>query len=680
MQGLIPFRLALQAGLVAALAFAFYFLVIALWNPILDSFGFRQAQTGITAYWFNQGGAWLAYETPVLGSPWAIPFEFPLYQMMVALLSQTGLPITVSGRLISYAFYIATLLPAYSLARTYKVGTDAFLIFAILYLLSPLYMFWGRSVMVETAAVFFAAVWLAAFAKFLEEGARGAFAVALVAGSLAMLIKSTTLLAFLFLGGYMSLIEIYKHGVRASLDERRTVALGVVAMAGALFAVGYAWILYTDAVKVLNPVGPKLTSSALTNWVFGSIEQRTSLKLWKNVIVDRVLRETFGYAVTAALITCAAAFLDRRSLTVMLLGIAAFLVSILTFTNLHLIHNYYQVASAIFLIGAVAAGVQGMSAKSEWMAAVLLVLIAGGQLVYTTKISLPRIERPAETEPRLVIGEAIAKTTTPQDTILVFGTDWSSRDSLLCRAPRARDAGVDGPEPRTQRSAKAGRISGRPGAVSARGLLPGKHRRSSRARQALRWEGAAYAGLRRLQAVRPRPNTGDGSNQRKPIAASIRPITAATVEDPILVEKKACQNWARDTDNVADCLRVPREIYGGKREPHKADAHHPNLYKCGQIDHRKFGELLGVPRAPVQEYEFPVEYERDREGDGKRQRDGDLVDHELTEQQARENVYATRRLGPPRQNSGTAGPSYGFFLATTRNCLPMNRHARGTAR
>jgi hypothetical protein len=29
-------------------------------------------------------GAWLKYEDPVMGPPWSLPFEFPLYQWIVA--------------------------------------------------------------------------------------------------------------------------------------------------------------------------------------------------------------------------------------------------------------------------------------------------------------------------------------------------------------------------------------------------------------------------------------------------------------------------------------------------------------------------------------------------------------------------------------------------------------------
>ena len=56
-------------------------------QPLLEQHGFRQTQTALTSYWMMEDGWRLAYETPVGGYPWTIPFEFPIYQAIVALLS-----------------------------------------------------------------------------------------------------------------------------------------------------------------------------------------------------------------------------------------------------------------------------------------------------------------------------------------------------------------------------------------------------------------------------------------------------------------------------------------------------------------------------------------------------------------------------------------------------------------
>ena len=130
-------------------------LGIGLSEPLLDLYNFRQTQTALTAYWLWKCGPWLAYETPVLGYPWSIPFEFPTYQALVALLRLIGIPIDIGGRFVSFAFYLACLWPLSRLFRTLGFGRRSFLIVSILFLASPLYLYWSRTVMIESCALFF---------------------------------------------------------------------------------------------------------------------------------------------------------------------------------------------------------------------------------------------------------------------------------------------------------------------------------------------------------------------------------------------------------------------------------------------------------------------------------------------------------------------------------------------
>jgi hypothetical protein len=64
----------------------------------------QQTQTALTAFWHLRGSPILAYETPVVGYPWSIPFEFPTFQILAAGLSLTGLSRSQTchaGRLLS---------------------------------------------------------------------------------------------------------------------------------------------------------------------------------------------------------------------------------------------------------------------------------------------------------------------------------------------------------------------------------------------------------------------------------------------------------------------------------------------------------------------------------------------------------------------------------------------------
>src|SRR2546426_4626680 len=99
------------------------FMATVGWNNGLsDAHGFRQTQTALTSYYLMQGGPFLKYETPILGAPWSIPFEFPLYQWIVAeiaALFQT--PLEQTGRFVSELFFGLSLLVLWEILSELKI-------------------------------------------------------------------------------------------------------------------------------------------------------------------------------------------------------------------------------------------------------------------------------------------------------------------------------------------------------------------------------------------------------------------------------------------------------------------------------------------------------------------------------------------------------------------------------
>lgn len=79
---------------------------------ITDDHGFRQTQTAITAQYFSGLHDFLFYITPVLGPPWSIPFEFPLYQGIVKFLYIiTNFSLETCGRIVSIVFFLLCFWP-----------------------------------------------------------------------------------------------------------------------------------------------------------------------------------------------------------------------------------------------------------------------------------------------------------------------------------------------------------------------------------------------------------------------------------------------------------------------------------------------------------------------------------------------------------------------------------------
>ena len=101
--------LAIIAAIVATYVAVFY-----VKQPLLELEPFRQNWTALTTYWMIQEGWRLDYQTPILGYPWAIPLEFPIYESIVALVAwMGGFPLDPVGRIVSFCFLLACAWPAF---------------------------------------------------------------------------------------------------------------------------------------------------------------------------------------------------------------------------------------------------------------------------------------------------------------------------------------------------------------------------------------------------------------------------------------------------------------------------------------------------------------------------------------------------------------------------------------
>lgn len=399
-------------------------LCIGLSQPLQDLHAFRQTQTALTAYWLWKGGPWLAYETPVLGYPWSIPFEFPTYQALVALLRLAGIPIDAGGRLVSFAFYIACLWPLSSLFRALALGRRAFLAVSILFLAAPLYLYWSRTVMIESTALFFGLLWLALLMSALTNFRPAALLWTAAAGIAAVLTKSTTFPAFLLLGGILFLGVKLRNG--SPVLSWRAVTLATLGFAVPL-ALGYLWVLYSDGVKAQNPLGSLLSSTGLAEWNFGSWQQRTSAAFWRGVMLERILPDIFGYGVPLAAVCAVAAFASRRFALPALAALAAFLVPFVLFTNLHFVHDYYQYANAIFALAVAGLGLAGIADRGHHrIAAALLLVLVALQVAFFWRSYGGYLTADDSTDGELAIAAIVRNTTPPESSLVVIGDDWSS--------------------------------------------------------------------------------------------------------------------------------------------------------------------------------------------------------------------------------------------------------------
>jgi hypothetical protein len=331
-------------------------------NTILDLHGFRQTQTAISTFYLIRGSSWLAYETPVLGAPWSLPFEFPIYQWLTAILVKTfGTPLDQTGRFVSVIFFYFSLIPSYIILKCLNIPRSYRWMFLSLFLASPLYLFWSRTFMIESTALFFCLAYLAAVCSYFTKKTLKFAAFAILFGVLAALVKITTFAGFILAA---SLVTFFDWQKRRS-DIYYSLVIPAVAFALLPYIAISTWTQFADSQKLLNPIAADfITSKALNAWNFGNLQQRLSPQLL--IAIGRTLSDILGWRpviglqlVIFILLWVALLFLGKRN-KLYIASLSVFIAVILVFTNLHVVHNYYAYANGIFVIAAIGFGILGL--------------------------------------------------------------------------------------------------------------------------------------------------------------------------------------------------------------------------------------------------------------------------------------------------------------------------------
>jgi hypothetical protein len=402
------------------------------WNcSLLDFHAFRQAQNAITVSYLLNGGPWLAYETPVLGPPWSIPFEFPLYQWIVALAVEAGrFPVDQTGRLISVLFFISALYPIYKILKTLKLTTNNILLILSLICFSPEYIFWSRTFMIESTALAlsFYYLWLVfLYFESLHSTKKKWLILAgiVLFGSLAGMVKITTFFAFIIGALIIFIFRQLKNGI----DSYKKLLFGEVWFILCSFLVPTAgillWTSFADSQKSLNPLAVFLTSTSLKGWNFGNLHQRLSAETWL-LFYQRTITDLIGAKILLFVVGYCGLFCNSRHLKIALLSFLLFLIPLCTFINLHFVHDYYVYGNGIFLI--VALGViianftdSDISFKKVTGYVLLTIMIICSVSHYYAKLRPLQCSNERFAEMKIDID----KFTSDKDILLVFGADWN---------------------------------------------------------------------------------------------------------------------------------------------------------------------------------------------------------------------------------------------------------------
>jgi hypothetical protein len=320
---------------------------LACWwsHPLVDHHSFRQTQTAISADYLQLRHS-ATYETPVLGPPWQVPFEFPLYQSAVACVKMLfNSPTDSTARVVGWiSFTISALLIA-GIAR--RLGGIALALPTfIVYTCSPFALVWGRAAMIEYTAVSLALG--GGYILLRPSCTLRHYGFATLLFMFAAVVKITT---FIGLGSAIGLLAagfLLIPGPRAAPLKARilclvwiTICLGIATLAG------YVWTAWADHIKSASEWSSPFTSRGLETWNFGTFAQRTNLENWKTILIRLEDLHFFSVWLIFPIVIDLAILSHLRSRTVIMTLVAAVLGvagTIFLFFNLFLVHDYYLAA------------------------------------------------------------------------------------------------------------------------------------------------------------------------------------------------------------------------------------------------------------------------------------------------------------------------------------------------
>ncbi len=399
-------------------------------NYLLENYAFRQTQTALTSLFFCKEGFKLAYETPVAGAPWAIPFEFPLYQYIVSFIkNMSGGNMDVIGRLVSLVFFYGSLVYAFLLIKRYTKNMAFSLLALSLVLLHPIYIFWSRSFMIESTVLFFCLMYMYHLIMYMENKSYVHMALGLIGGLAAALVKITTLMPIIFFMFAIVMWEWYKEkGYKFNMKTTMKYAIyGVVFFLIPFLAILW-WTKFSDHLKSLNAYAYEFTSSTkLNSWNFGTWEQKTTWKTWKTIgDLSQVSHKLFYLLIVVLAVWGYFAKVKYYKQAISCLIIYA--VTPMIFTNLHFIHEYYAYSNSIFLCGFIGFAALSLIEDKNVILKVAGLVYVVGTLYFFVGRYKDGYYKVQTSHPNYVISTAqmVKERTKPTDVIMVYGNDWGS--------------------------------------------------------------------------------------------------------------------------------------------------------------------------------------------------------------------------------------------------------------
>lgn len=397
-----------------------------LFYPATGPYAFRLAQTAMGVREFARHGVDLSTSPlPVFGVADNVPFEFPLFQAIARELMRLGPDATEATRLAGLVSFQVVAVLWFVLLRRW-VGPWVAVGAVVLLQFLPFGLLWGGAPLID----FFSVALGLGMVLALDSWMRGRAWPFLVVGAglawVLFLVKVTTVPASGILLLTAVVLVLVERGWRVSW--RRILAALAVGPGLALVPL-LLWTRHTDDVKAVSPATRFLTSGELTQWNFGTREQRTSSVIWSD-LAQRVSNEIAGVGLLSlgVAILLVAVLGEAHQRVVMAGLVVGVLAPVLIFFNLYAVHTYYLTAVYPLLCAIPVLGVVTLAERFGSPRVVLPATLAMAVLLLTTwalplgRSDLSFLRHEAPIEP---LSARLLQVTPPDSEIVLIGCDWN---------------------------------------------------------------------------------------------------------------------------------------------------------------------------------------------------------------------------------------------------------------
>ena len=334
-------------------------------NGLNENNSFRQSQTVMLVREFMRNGLDLKSPIPVFGFNSRIPFEFPIFQYIAAVVGNlANLDPIVATRLVGLVFFELAAFMLFLFAQRIFGLAPAF-VAVVVFLFSPFTLMWAASATIEFCAVFLMLLSINSLYKYSGENQPYKRNFQLIVFTLSLLlaslVKITTavVMSMLFLIMWNRLVKRNNSSlIKFSLKLRTKVLLFPCLL---VLVTNLLWIQFADSVKAQNRFTALLTSQALAEWNYGTLQDRLDFtNSFK--IVNTYWGPIVGGIGGLFLLTVIGIFLgDKKFAYPVILSLIS---GPLFFMNLYAIHDYYSIAVFSSLVLLIAHGYRAIFSLS----------------------------------------------------------------------------------------------------------------------------------------------------------------------------------------------------------------------------------------------------------------------------------------------------------------------------